>query len=70
MNTRTRVKAAGSEDKAARPASAWAESRAGRNEYSTLQIAFDMIARDLNEPQTEPAGGDKAFRRVHCHQSR
>src|SRR4029077_2006857 len=56
------VKESGSEDRAARPVSARVESRGDGNERSLLQIAFDVIARHRDQPQTEPSGGDEAFR--------
>src|SRR5262249_51239648 len=36
------------------------ESREDGNEPSLLQIAFNVIARRLDPPQTKPSGGDEA----------
>jgi hypothetical protein len=40
------------------------------NQCSPLQIAFDVVARHLDQPQTEPAGGDETFRPVDRHRGR
>src|ERR1700731_1388388 len=40
------------------------------NERSLRQIAFYVIARHLDQPETKSGGGDKTFRSVHRHSSR